>query len=183
MEKPSNRNFTSFRNWINNTEPLSRKETEFVKHCDDFVALDPGEEGGWIDGILEDCLSCLPRHLAQVNIHSSCSTKAVKIFFSPVRLTSLHVVQKLLTSDEQLKKSDGAYLHLYSKTRINFLVRLTLTVISVLLLMAPTALLFLVRGHGKLKIVLVMIFTLIFGVTLGVFTKAKHHEMFAATAA
>ena len=93
------------------------------------------------------------------------------------------MLQKLLTSHEQLKKSDDAYVHLYSKYRIDFLVRLTLTIISVLLLMAPTALLFLVQGHYKLKLILIMIFTLFFSVAMGVFTKAKRHEMFAATAA
>lgn len=92
-------------------------------------------------------------------------------------------MQKFLTSPEQLKKSDDAYVQLYSKYRIDVLVRLTLTIISVLLLTAPTALLFLVTGHARLKIILIMIFTLLFSAALGVFTKAKRHEMFAATAA
>lgn len=93
-------------------------------------------------------------------------------------------MQKLLWGPSQLKKADNiACLHLYSKYRIDVLVRLILTVISVLLLMAPTALLFLVPDHPKLKIILIMIFTLLFSAALGVFTKAKQHEMFAATAA
>ena len=92
-------------------------------------------------------------------------------------------MQKLFTSSEQLKKSDDAYVHLYSKYRIDILVRLTLTIITVLLLTAPTALLFLVTGHNHLKIALIVIFTLLFSASLGVFTKAKRHEMFAATAA
>ncbi|MCJ1267159.1 hypothetical protein MMC22_007044 [Lobaria immixta] len=155
MKRPSKRNFKSFYDWILGIKPLSREETDFVKHGEDFVALADAEEGGWFDGVVEDCLSCLPGGLAK----------------------------KLLTSPEQLKKSDDAYVHLYSKYRVDVIVRLTLTIITVLLLMAPTAALYLVHGHAKLKIVLIVIFTLLFSLALGVFTKAKRHEMFAATAA
>lgn len=63
------------------------------------------------------------------------------------------------------------------------MVRLTLTVIAVVLLMAPTIVLFLVSGHNTLKIILIMVFTLLFSAAMSVFTKAKRHEMFAATAA
>ena len=70
MKRPSNRHFNSFSNWIVGYKPVTREETEFVKHGDDFVALAEGEEGGWFDGVVEDCLSCLPGHLAQVNILS-----------------------------------------------------------------------------------------------------------------
>lgn len=63
------------------------------------------------------------------------------------------------------------------------MVRLTLTVIAVMLLMAPTIVLFLVSGHGTLKIILIIVFTLLFSAAMSVFTKAKRHEMFAATAA
>ena len=49
--------------------------------------------------------------------------------------------------------------------------------------MVPTAVLFLVEDHGLLKIMLIMIFTMLFSAALSVFTKAKRHEMFAATAA
>ena len=49
--------------------------------------------------------------------------------------------------------------------------------------MAPSAVLFLMDGHGILKVLIIMIFTLLFSAALSVFTKAKRHEMFAATAA
>ena len=63
------------------------------------------------------------------------------------------------------------------------MVRLTLTFIAVVLLMAPTTVLFVVPAHATLKIVLIMLFTLLFSAAMSVFTKAKRHEMFAATAA
>lgn len=61
--------------------------------------------------------------------------------------------------------------------------RVILTFISVVLLMAPTAALFLVPEYRGLKLFLIFIFTFLFGMALSVFTKAKRHEMFAASAA
>ncbi|KAL8879785.1 MAG: hypothetical protein Q9198_002670 [Flavoplaca austrocitrina] len=89
----------------------------------------------------------------------------------------------LLTSPEERKKTDDEYVQLYSKYRVDVLARLILTVVAVVLLMVPTAVLFLVQEHGILKIMLIMIFTMLFSAALSVFTKAKRHEMFAATAA
>lgn len=79
MKRPSNRNFNSFCNWILHNKPVTPEETEFIRHSEDFIALADGEEGGWFDGVVEDCLSCLPNNLAQVNPHFSCSTRAVKL--------------------------------------------------------------------------------------------------------
>lgn len=74
-------------------------------------------------------------------------------------------------------------MHLYSKYRIDTLVRLILTTITVVLLVVPTAVLYKVSGRSALKIGLIVFFTLLFSIALGVLTKAKRHEMFAATAA
>ena len=93
------------------------------------------------------------------------------------------LLQFLLTSPEERKKTDDEYVQLYSKYRVDVLARLILTVVAVVLLMVPTAVLFLVQEHGILKIMLIMIFTMLFSAALSVFTKAKRHEMFAATAA
>lgn len=61
-------------------------------------------------------------------------------------------------------------------------VRLVLVVTIVALIIGPSAVLFLVKGHSSLKISLILVFTLIFAVALSVCTKAKNHEMLAATA-
>ncbi|KAI4276507.1 MAG: hypothetical protein LQ337_002436 [Flavoplaca oasis] len=92
-------------------------------------------------------------------------------------------IKFLLSSPEERKKTDDEYVQLYSKYRVDVLARLILTVVAVVLLMVPTAVLFLVQEHGILKIMLIMIFTMLFSAALSVFTKAKRHEMFAATAA
>lgn len=90
--------------------------------------------------------------------------------------------QRLFTSKEQSNKTDDDHLHLVSKRRVDVLVRLVLTITTVGLLVGPSAVLFLVTGHDTFKIVLIMGFTLLFSAALSVATKAKRHEMLAATA-
>ncbi|KAI4132139.1 MAG: hypothetical protein LQ338_000893 [Usnochroma carphineum] len=155
IPRPSSRDYGSFYRWIDNEKPLCREETKFVKHQDDFIALAEKPEGGWFDGVLEDMLSLFPRP----------------------------VTRAILSSAAERKKSDDKYVQLYSPERVDILVRLILTIVTVALLMAPTAVLFLVPEHAVVKLVVIVVFTLLFSAALGVFTKAKRHEMFAATAA
>lgn len=126
-----------------------------LQYQDDFIALAEKQEGGWFDGVLEDTLSIFPRS----------------------------VTRFILSTHEERKKTDDKYVQLYSKKRVDLLVRLILTIVTVLLLMAPTAVLFLVPEHAVVKLVVIVVSTLLFSAALGVFTKAKRHEMFAATAA
>ncbi|KAI4181206.1 MAG: hypothetical protein L6R41_006759 [Letrouitia leprolyta] len=155
VPRPSERDYRSFYRWIDNEKPLCREETKFVRHYDDFMALAEKQEGGWFDGVLEDALSIFPRSFTRY----------------------------ILSSAEERKKTDDEYVQLYSKKRVDLLVRLILTIFTVVLLMAPTAVLFLVPEHAVVKLVVIVIFTMLFSAALGVFTKAKRHEMFAATAA
>lgn len=88
----------------------------------------------------------------------------------------------LLRSSEQRLKTDDKYVSLISKHRTDIVVRLILTLTTVGLLVGPSTVLFIVPGHPTLKIVLIMVFTLLFSAAVSVFTKAKRHEMLAATA-
>ena len=89
----------------------------------------------------------------------------------------------LLRSPEQrLKNADDKHVSLISKARTDIVVRLILTLMTVGLLVGPTTVLFVVPAHRTLKIVLIMLFTLLFSAAVSVFTKAKRHEMLAATA-
>ncbi|KAK0513549.1 hypothetical protein JMJ35_003913 [Cladonia borealis] len=155
LKKPSGRDLSSFMHWVWDEKPLSREESRFLEHQDDFVALSDGQEVGWLDGFVEDSMTkCIPKRL----------------------------MKKLFTSKEQYRKSDDENLHLMSKYRMDVLVRLILTLTTVGLLVGPSAILFFVPDHRTLKIVLIMLFTLLFSAAVSVFTKAKRHEMLAATA-
>ncbi|KAF6240808.1 hypothetical protein HO173_001481 [Letharia columbiana] len=155
LRAPTSRNAKTFIDWIEDHKPLSPEESTFIQHKDDFVALSDGQECGWLDGMVEDGLSwCLP-------------VKLMKKFF---------------TSEEQTKKTDDDHLHLYSRRRIDIVVRLVLVLTTVGLLVGPSAVLYFVNGQSALKICLIMVFTLLFAAALSVCTKAKRHEMLAATA-
>ena len=78
--------------------------------------------------------------------------------------------------------TDNPKLHLTDVRRITHLVRLLLVLIIVGILVGPSAILFFVPGKGALKVCLIMIFTLIFASATTICTKAKRHEMLAATA-
>ena len=66
LKKPSARNFNSFKNWMIDQKPVTRDEMKFIRHRGDFVALADGQEGGWFDGFVEDCLTKIPKNLARV---------------------------------------------------------------------------------------------------------------------
>lgn len=150
-----------------------------MQYQDDIIALAEKQEGGWFDGVLEDTLSIFPRPFTRA---SSSPSPATPVFLRAPPTNTLRP-QFILSSSEERKKTDDEYVQLYSKYRVDVLARLILTVVAVVLLMVPTAVLFLVPEHGILKIMLIMIFTMLFSAALSVFTKAKRHEMFAATAA
>ena len=154
--KPSStRNYNSVNNWLYNTGPLSSEESEFIHHKADLIALGDGEESSWFDGFVEDMLSKIP-----------------------CRFTRL-----LFTSAEQRATTDDVYVHLYSKGRINILVRLVICLLAVVLLMVPVVLLLLVPSLSSIKIMVIVLFTMFFSVVLSVCTRAKRHEVFGATAA
>ncbi|KAL9036259.1 MAG: hypothetical protein Q9180_004403 [Flavoplaca navasiana] len=150
---PLTRDYASLYHWMDDVKPLCREEHKFIKYTQDLIALAEKQEGLWFGGVLEDTLSIFP------------------------------FTRLMVSSSKVRKRTDDEYVELFSKYRVDTLVRLILAIVAVILLMVPTAVLYLVQEQGILKIVLIMIFTVLFSASLSVFTKAKIHEMFAATAA
>ena len=70
LKNPTARNVRSFMDWIQDHKPLTKEESKFLEHKDDFVALSDGQENGWLDGLVEDTLNfCLPDNLMRVRYH------------------------------------------------------------------------------------------------------------------
>lgn len=135
------------------------------------MSLSSGREYGWLDTFVEVVMgSILPRKLMKVRLDRSAKRRP------PERR------QKLFTSAEQAKKTNDPHLYLYDERRISHVVRLILVLIIVALLVGPSAVLFFVPGQSTLKICLIMVFTLFFALAMTICTKAKRHEMLAATA-
>lgn len=155
LPKATGRNYTSVDNWIFHNAPLCGPEAKFIKNDKDFVALTEPREGSWFDGAVEDVLSKIPCKLTRL------------LFIEPRERAS--------TEDHLVR--------LWSKSRIDTFVRLVITFLAVALLMAPVVVLFSAQKSGPFKIAIILIFTLFFSAALSIFTKAKRHEVFAATAA
>ncbi|KAF4538997.1 uncharacterized protein LTHEOB_1351 [Lasiodiplodia theobromae] len=152
----SDRNYKSVSSYVTNNGPLVCKESStFTDRRQDFVALVDPKEGSWFDGAIEDLLTVMPSPLARL------------VFSDPAQRRSTR---------------DGT-VYLYSKLRIDYFARILIALLAVGLLMAPVVVLFLHEESGGIKIAIVLLFTLFFAGALSVFTKAKRHEVFAATAA
>lgn len=80
--------------------------------------------------------------------------------------------QIISISPERRMRSDKRYIRLLTRGRIDVIVRLILTITTVSLLMLPSAVLYLLPEHQALKIILIMLFTLLFSSALTIFTKA-----------
>ena len=176
LRAPKIRDWQSFNKWMENEKPLMPQDERFLEHQMDFVALADNKECGWLDGFVEDTLKfLLPRTLRTVSLGR-------KRNYSETRYNLLTTVQTLMRSRSQGRISYDPYVDLISKRRTDVIVRVILTLATAALLVGPSAVLFLVNGHAKLKILLIMVFVLLFSLALSVFTKARRHEMLAATA-
>jgi len=155
MRQPAKRNFRSMTTWVDNEKPLCVEEMDFIHQGEDFVTLAAEREDGWFDGIVEDALTSVP-------------CRFTKFLFS---------------SKSQREKTDDKYVHYVSKKRLDMLIRVLLMVLAVSLLVVPVFILLVAKKQTYIKIVIVLLFTGAFSIALSAFTKAKRHEVFAATAA
>ncbi|OJD34952.1 uncharacterized protein BKCO1_1900063 [Diplodia corticola] len=152
----TDRNYKSVSQYVKNNAPVVWAEQDtFTERRQDSVALVDPKEGSWFDAAIEDLLTALPFPLTRL------------VFSDPA--------QRRSTRDEKV--------HLYSKMRIDYFARILIALLAVGLLMAPVVVLFFHDDSGGLKIAVILLFTLFFAGALSVFTKAKRHEVFAATAA
>jgi hypothetical protein len=57
FQRPSKRDYRSFRTWFWNETPLaSEREEEFIKRKEDLISLRNGREWGGFDGFVEDVI-------------------------------------------------------------------------------------------------------------------------------
>ena len=155
LQPPSARNASSFVGWNNHYRPLNSGDASFLQHRSDLVSLSPPSEYNQLDGFVEDCL----------------------MTFLPQSFIRRHLASK----DQQLKSNDRQ-MRFFSKKRVDILVRVVLTGVIVAMLVGPSAVLFLWNGHAGVKVGLICLFTFLFASAVGIFTKARRHEMLAATA-
>ncbi|KAL0264362.1 hypothetical protein SLS55_000310 [Diplodia seriata] len=157
MEKPTKRNHLNLINYVWNTRVIDKAEAGVLNRIDDFVVLSRHQDSPF-HTFLEDVLQKFP----------------------------LPWIQRMFVSKEQEAKAEGsedAGISLFSKARISALIQVTVTIITVGLLMVPVCLLFKLKMADKIKVVLLLVFVLVFPIAISVFARPRHHELFAATAA
>lgn len=96
--------------------------------------------------------------------------------------------QNLFTTPELKAKSDDDILNYYCPARIEKLVGIIITLIIFVLLIMPVVAMYKLTSIGNRNstidaVGLLVVFTLLFSAAMSLLTKAKRHELFAASAA
>ncbi|KAL8849436.1 MAG: hypothetical protein Q9221_005608 [Calogaya cf. arnoldii] len=175
LDKPASRDYRSVLHYMENDGgQMFENEMSWIYDKEDLVSLRPGREHAWLDGMLERLLKY--------------------IFCTPVRL---HFPRLLTPPPRPPKKADDVQetnartenpaIHYYDRRRIAKCVTFLITILILILLMIPIWLLYKSSVNGTIgttndTIVMILSFTLIFSAALSVFTKAKRHEIVAASA-
>lgn len=72
FQRPSNRDYRSFRTWFWNIKPLSyEREEQFIKRREDLISLRHGREWSGFDGLIESCVRKVHCKLTQVQRNPS----------------------------------------------------------------------------------------------------------------
>lgn len=169
--QPTPRNRRSYVNHIQNERLFAGKEGDFIKYGEDLAALGGELEDSWLNGAVEDTLNALSKRVAQV----------ISRPHHPLPMTK-HRPQFFFRSQTQRKRTDHSALVYYDKGRLDFFIRIVMTVVCSSLLMIPIVVLYYSQQAGFQRDLVVLGFTLLFAIFLSIFTQAKRHELFAATA-
>ncbi|KAI4697216.1 uncharacterized protein J4E84_000343 [Alternaria hordeiaustralica] len=161
FQRPSKRDYRSFRTWFWNKKPLSYElEEQFIKRKEDLVSLRHGREWSGFDGLIESCIQ---------RVHC-------------------RLVQRIFATKELRDKTNDEHVHYYSQSRIEKLVGLIITLIIFILLVLPVVAMYKLTSVGDRNstfdaVGILVVFTLLFSAAMSLLTKAKRHELFAASAA
>ena len=138
MNAPDKRDERSFKRWLFKEKPLFITENQYLEYGIDFVALAENRECGALDvGIAQ-----LMDHVLPGNLSRKISQE--------MNWYMLMVLQRIFTTARERQKTDSKTLIFRSKTRIDICIRMLLTTTIVVLLVGPSAILFLVPGVSGL---------------------------------
>lgn len=160
MNKPPMRDQLSLRNYIEGRQCLVESEAAFAYHKEDLVSLRPGRDHSFVDAFVERML----------------------------RTFHCRLFQMIFCSEETASKSTDPSNRYFTRGRINVFVTMIITFIILLLLVVPIWLLYhlsVTLDTNRSNIVcmgVLLVATLAFSAVLSLFTKARRHEILAASA-
>ncbi|KAF1813340.1 hypothetical protein P152DRAFT_395521 [Eremomyces bilateralis CBS 781.70] len=157
---PSQRNYRSVRAWIYNLQPLVEREQEFIKRKEDIITTRQGREWSGFDGYVE----------------------------SMIRRLNCKLIRHIFCTRELREKTNDKHVNYYSASRVEKFVGIIITVIILILLVLPVVALYQMTSMRKKSstidaVGVLIVFTLLFSAAMSLLTKARRHELFAASAA
>lgn len=165
INKPTEGEWRSVRNWLDHANPIRLEEARMIQYKEDLVTLRPGREYASLDGGVERVL----------------------------RMFGSRFVRFLFQSKETTQKTDGKGPEVYyTRHRIERFVLLIITLMILMLLIVPIYVLYYLTDDGDGKgssrrdfecIGVLLVFTLAFSACISLFTRARRHEILAASAA
>jgi len=167
LQKPSNRDYQSVKAWFMNNEPTVYEEFSYLRRREDMVTLRNGRESAGFEGLIERLLSGTDHLLQKANCN---------------------VIRDLFMTAELREKTDDPDIRYYAPARVDTLVGLVITMVIFVLLLIPVFSMFILTEFGTKAsafeaIAILLLFTLLFAFAMSLLTKAKRHELFAASAA
>ncbi|KAK5046920.1 hypothetical protein LTR84_007274 [Exophiala bonariae] len=165
FNKPTEGEYVSVRNWIEGQNGVLDEDAEFVYQKEDLITLRPGREYAWLDAGVERFL----------------------------RSFDCRFIRWLFQSGETRRKTDGSGHEVYfTRNRIEQFVLLIITFIILVLLVVPIYVLYQLSdeneddansGRDFQCIGVLLVSTFAFSACISLFTKARRHEILAASAA
>ena len=183
LPKPSKRDYSSVRHWFVGNHPVVQKEQEFIRRKEDIVTLHSGREWCGFDGLVEALLLLCDCKLVRV---SGCS------FYRNIqmdRLKANQLPQWIFLTPELRAKTRDDQVRYFDRKRVDVLVGLVITNIIFVLLVLPVVAMYKLtacnpESDGTFSAIgVLVVFTLLFSATMCLLTKARRHELFAASAA
>jgi len=160
FQRPSERDYKSVRTWFWNLKPVVEKEAAFIKKKEDIVTLRSGREWSSFDGLVE----------------------------STLRRFDCELIRRLFCTPELREKTNDQHNYYYSSSRVESFVGLIITFFIFVLLVLPVVAMYKLTSlgsgpHGTFKAIgVLVVFTLLFAAAMSMLTKARRHELFAASA-
>jgi hypothetical protein len=179
--KPSNRDYRSVRTWMfNHRKEMVEKDSSFIRAREDIITFRQGREWSSFDGFVESTLMRFDCSLIRVST-LFISTHSAELY------ANLSLIQKIFCTQELRDKTTDKFMFYYSSSRIEIMVGLLMMVIVLVLLAIPVVVMYHLTNMDERNetfdaIVVLIVFTLLFSAAMSLLTKARRHELFAATA-
>lgn len=90
VNRPTDQEYRSVRNYIANNNPLHDTEQEYIRHKHDLITLRPGRDHAWLDRTIDRSLQILHKPFPFLNVRNlpspSNALKSAKLTSVPAHL-------------------------------------------------------------------------------------------------